>query len=265
MPELEIEWSVEDQVRGADAFYRLKVGDEPAVLEAEDWANAIIHLMRETSHVVHLAYVRDAYPDQLLTEMVKPQQVVDGEETEGKAQEHGVGPMYYAARASCQAIYRGARRTTDPPMGIGITPPWLEGSDLPTATLGAYSGRYSRRMLARARDVQLGVPIPVLIALSVVGIAAVAGLSWWGTEQSDKTMRVDIEKARSAAKVEQSVLIAKAQIAAGRPVKLPVEVTQWGDAAKTQSSPLYYAGVGFGVAAVAAGAAVAGAKLGAKG
>lgn len=95
-----------------------------------------------------------------------------------------------------------------------------------------------------AIDPQLsGIAVPI----TVVGVAALAALAWWGSERSEDMAAVEVEKAWAVARAYAEVQVAQAEIAAGRKPKL----SDWGSmrlrTAQMQTAGWFpYAAIGLG-------------------
>lgn len=303
-----IEWTYQAQAIASQALLRVWPGEAEsgghAVFSYETWADIIVHLVREASHMALLAATAETMRDngetvspthpQMVAALATSEFPVGAREMEEFLKERA-GPgtalgeadvMWFVAQACARKIYRTARRTRHlpiaifpellpPPMGAvpggyragcgeqgrrTFQPPGTLPEDQGWASEGGTSLPPS--LLEQRRGCDLGVAHIWIAAIVLVGIAAVAAGAWYGSESSDDMARVDIDTAKSAAKSQIAIEIAKAQIAKGLPVSIPSEIMDWGRAEERNTSPWFMAATGVVLVAVAGGASYVGHKLG---
>ncbi len=110
-----------------------------------------------------------------------------------------------------------------------------------------------------AEIAQAGAAVPILIG--VLGIAGIAGATYYGIEAKRAGVKVEAERAFSEWQAWQRVEIAKMKIAVGQAVQLDPFVSSAAQVERVQSSKLLLVGIGVGAGVLAA---VVGPKLATK-
>lgn len=153
----------------------------------------------------------------------------------------------YGREASIGA--RNAGRDTDP------------GSyDLATIYLGSLGAVRLAHEQARRAPGQMGaLPVTLVIALTAVGIAAVAATAWYAKERHASTVHVEGQTARAVAVANVASTMAGAAIAAGQPIPPDVAklLAPLADYEQLQGGSFWPAVTGAALAAALAGAGFA--------
>ena len=121
----------------------------------------------------------------------------------------------------------------------------------------------ARRLYYGSRDVAMVEPslalpetaeaaIPVIIALTLVGIAAVAGATWYGVDKNEKSAEVQKFAAQATAEVDAYIKDLQIRVAAGQPLPPPPKsIVTAAKAEATSRIGLIATGVVLGSVAVA--------------
>jgi hypothetical protein len=303
MPFDEINWSPMDDAIGLEALLRVFLGAQVgryAVYTREVWAKAIVKTMREASHLAWIAKTASTLIDNgkpvnatTLAPALAMQDYVVGSPDYAEflrsplAKERfgDAWALYDACSGLCRKIYRTAAKTSLPAIDLSL--PQLPGLGAPPGGYGCDCGKYcsshpGRNLpedqgwaseggqppptsLVRAgKACDLGIAPIIPIVLGVAAIAATVSIAWLESEKSEDRARVDIETARATAKAATATEIAKSQIAAGKPVKLPKELMDWGAAEERNTSTAGRALWITGIVLASGGAAYAGYRFGSK-
>lgn len=250
--ETQIQWDLDaDETATTAAYMRLSVrqfldieeGTELRVVE--NWAQLTNHLLgalairliSEAHRLTALAaaakviaggFAPENFTLSTVMETVQPK-VGNREEIFPVAEEMGTLAYHQLAEACAIDLLRSARAGRHLLTGMGP----FGGYDLPES-----------RQLS-------GIAVPV----TVLGVAALAALAYWGSEHSEDVAAVEVEKAWAAARAYSEIKVAQAELASGRKPQL----SDWGQArlrtARLQTAGWFpYAAIGVGGVLVAAAA-----------
>ena len=68
--------------------------------------------------------------------------------------------------------------------------------------------------------------VPIVVAAAVVGVAAVAGLTWWGVDRNEREAEVEVKRAAAAAEVQIYVARVKAAVDTQTPIPEPPDMVK---------------------------------------